>query len=143
MTDLRDLILTSLPEDGATVGNQALLARLRQAVPDLTDAAYAATRDALVAEGLVVKGRGRGGSVALVVEADGEDEAEDDEDGFELTAPEAPAPRARRAAPAKKRRAKADGPVQVISYRHTDTRVNNPEVGMVNPENDPDQPRTA
>ena len=76
MTDLRDLILTSLPEDGATVGNQALLARLRQAVPDLTDAAYTATRDALVAEGLVVKGRGRGGSVALVVEADGEDEAD-------------------------------------------------------------------
>ena len=143
MTDLRDLILTSLPEDGATVGNQALLARLRQAVPDLTDAAYAVTRDALVADGLVVKGRGRGGSVALVIKADGEDEVEDDEDGFELTAPEAPAPRARPAAPAKKRRAKTDGPAQVISYRHTDTRVNNPEVGMVHPENDPDQPRTA
>ena len=68
MTDLRDLILTSLPESGATVGNQALLTRLRQAVPDLTDAAYAATRDALVAEGLLVKGRGRGGSVALMAE---------------------------------------------------------------------------
>jgi adenine-specific DNA-methyltransferase len=82
----------------------------------------------------------------LVVAADGEDETddgEDDEDGFELTAPAEPTPRARRAAPAKKRSAKADGPAQVVSYRHGDTRVNNPEVGMVHPENDPDQPRTA
>ncbi|MCB1550018.1 MAG: site-specific DNA-methyltransferase, partial [Hyphomicrobiaceae bacterium] len=133
MTELRDLILDLLPDDGAAVGNQSLLARLRQTAPDLTDAAYAATRDALVADGLLVKGRGRGGSVALVVEVDDEDEKDDDEgeneDGFELTSPEEPAPRGRRSAPAKKRRAKPDGPVQVISYRHTDTRVNNPEVG--------------
>src|SRR5687767_9139740 len=31
---------------------------------------------------------------------------------------------------------------QVLSYRHLDKRVNNPEVGMVHPENDPDQPKT-
>jgi hypothetical protein len=38
---------------------------------------------------------------------------------------------------------KSGEPAQVISYRHTDTRVNNPEVGMVHPDNDPDQPKTV
>ena len=31
---------------------------------------------------------------------------------------------------------------EVLSYRHQDKRKNNPEVGMVKPENDPEQPRT-
>jgi adenine-specific DNA-methyltransferase len=36
----------------------------------------------------------------------------------------------------------ADG-TQVLSYRHADRRKNNPEVGMVDPETDPDQPKTT
>jgi len=39
----------------------------------------------------------------------------------------------------KKKVAAAD----VLSYRHQDKRVNNPEVGMVKPENDPDQPHAV
>ena len=31
---------------------------------------------------------------------------------------------------------------QILSYRHPDKRVNNPDVGLVNPESDPPQPRT-
>lgn len=31
----------------------------------------------------------------------------------------------------------------ILSYRHTEKRKNNPEVGMVKPENDPVQPKTA
>lgn len=34
------------------------------------------------------------------------------------------------------------GDSEILSYRHQDKRVNNPEVGMVKPENDPDQPKT-
>jgi hypothetical protein len=52
-------------------------------------------------------------------------------------------------APAAKARVKfttgaksADG-TQVLSYRHADRRKNNPEVGMVDPETDPDQPKTT
>ncbi len=37
---LRDLILRNLPEDGSTVGNHALLALLREQVPELTDEWY-------------------------------------------------------------------------------------------------------
>jgi adenine-specific DNA-methyltransferase len=40
------------------------------------------------------------------------------------------------------RAAAAAQPTEVLSYRHSDTRVNNPEVGVVKPDNDPDVPKT-
>lgn len=60
---LRDLILDLVPADGSTIGNQALIAELRKHLPDLDEAEYHAAKEALVAEGLLAKGRGRGGSV--------------------------------------------------------------------------------
>lgn len=138
---LRDLVLAHIPEDGSAIGNGALIARLREIVPNLSDEDYAAAKDALVDEGILGKGKGRGGSVYLITE---EDEDEDQDDDFELTPTEEPAPRAKRAAAKAKATPRKSGePAQVISYRHTDTRVNNPEVGMVHPDNDPDQPKTT
>ena len=40
----------------------------------------------------------------------------------------------------ERRKGKSDP--NILSYRHTDKRKNNPEVGMVKPENDPVQPKT-
>src|SRR3990172_269315 len=40
-------------------------------------------------------------------------------------------------------RARAGEDPQVLSYRHSDKRKNNPEVGMVKPENDPDEPHSV
>lgn len=141
-SSIRDLILASVPEDGSAIGNMALVALLRESVPGLTDGEYGAAKDELVDEGLLGKGRGRGGSVFLLGFEDDEDE--DGDDDFALTAQEPAAPSAPKAATGKKKLArKADGPVQVLSYRHTETRVNNPEVGMVHPDNDPDQPKTV
>lgn len=37
----------------------------------------------------------------------------------------------------------ADWKQMIVSYRHDAKRVNNPDVGMVNPETDPDQPKTS
>jgi adenine-specific DNA-methyltransferase len=42
--------------------------------------------------------------------------------------------------PGAKRR---DDTTQILSYRHPDKRKNNPEVGMVKPENDPAEPKTV
>ena len=137
---LRDLVLAHIPEDGSAIGNGALIARLREIVPNLSDEDYAAAKDALVDEGILGKGKGRGGSVYLITE---DDEDEDQDNDFELTPTEEPAPKAKRAAAKAKAAPRKSGePAQVISYRHTDTRVNNPEVGMVHPDNDPDQPKT-
>lgn len=141
---LRDLILAHVPEDGSAIGNLALLALLREQVPGLSDEDYAAAKDDLVAEGLLGKGRGRGGTVFLAGIDDDEDDGEDGEDGdFTLEAQEPGEAVTRKGAGKKKASRKAQGPVQVLSYRHTETRVNNPEVGMVHPDNDPDQPKTV
>ena len=72
-----------------------------------------------------------------------DDDAEDDYFELEAEAQSEDQPKKGRKS-AKKGTAKksaGDG-AQVLSYRHLDKRVNNPEVGMVHPENDPDQPKT-
>ncbi|WP_031553070.1 site-specific DNA-methyltransferase [Parvularcula oceani] len=134
MTDrLTDLILANIPEDGSSIGNGALMALLREQLPDLTDEDYEVARDALIDDGVLAKGRGRGGSV---YRADVED--------LELEPTEEPAPKAatKKKATKKKPAKKSGEPTQVLSYRHDNTRVNNPEVGMVHADTDRDGERT-
>ncbi len=165
---LKSRMLELLPKGGDSVGNQALLATLRKALPDTTEADYQSAREELVREGRIRKGRGRGGSVALApvavpidepngeaanpdelvdgdnVEGDEDEEESDDEDDEEFTlAAQEFEPALKRAASARRSKKKAGkaGPKQVLSYRHGDKRANNPEIGMVHPENDPDRPR--
>ena len=52
-------------------------------------------------------------------------------------------PRARASTTGAKGRAKKGQDAQILSYRHAEKRKNNPEVGMVKPENDPEQPKTV
>lgn len=141
---LTNLILSLTPDDGSTIGNGAMMALLREQVSGLTDDDYAAARDALVDQGLLGRGKGRGGSIFRIT-GDDEDDADDTEDDFELTAPEETAPRPRKAKAAGTRAAprKSGEPVQVVSYRHGETRVNNPEVGMVHAGTDPDGAKTT
>ncbi len=62
-TTLRSALLATVPATGESIGNQLLLERLQGQLPDLTLEQYRAARNALVAEGLLAKGRGRGGAV--------------------------------------------------------------------------------
>ncbi len=81
--DLGDLLLELLPPDGSTIGNgSAREALSRAAARPIGEEEYAAVRDKAVALGLVAKGRGRGGSIAL---------AEGIEGGSRYEAPAAPA----------------------------------------------------
>jgi adenine-specific DNA-methyltransferase len=150
---LADLILSLAPDDGSSISNGAIMTRLRERVPSLSDEDYFAARDALVDDGLLAKGRGRGGSIMRVVDTeedgdDGEDSWEEDandeeEEGFGLTPTDEPAPRQRAASRGRKPTRKPNGPTQVLSYRHGETRVNNPEVGMVHAGTDPDGEKTT
>jgi type I restriction enzyme M protein len=97
--DLGDLLLEVLPTDGSTMGNlSAREALSRAAERQISDEEYEAIRDKALALGLVVKGRGRGGSIAL---------AEGIEGGSRYEAPAAPIGngngrgRAKKEAPAK------------------------------------------
>lgn len=125
-SELPDLILSLTPEDGSSIGNGAMLARLRDHIPTLTDEAYAEARDALIDDGTLGRGKGRGGSVYRADVVD-----------LELTAPVAKEPKAT-TGKRKKANRKSDEPTEVLSYRHDETRVNNPEVGMVHADTDPD-----
>ncbi|MDP5306334.1 site-specific DNA-methyltransferase [Paracoccus spongiarum] len=149
MSDISDLILTLSPEDGSTIGNGAMLALLREHMPELAEDDYIAARDSLIDEGVLGRGKGRGGSIFRVTDdlGDEDDDLDEDEgdedDGFELTHTEEAAPRKPRAKAGKKAARRPDGPVQVLSYRHGETRVNNPEVGMVHAGTDPDGDKTV
>ncbi len=60
---LRAALLAAVPQDGSTIGNQSLQEQVRQQLPSLSEDDFWQVRDALIAEGLLQKGRGRGGAV--------------------------------------------------------------------------------
>jgi adenine-specific DNA-methyltransferase len=133
---LRELILRHVPENGAGIGDKALLERLAHSLDrEVSEEDYRRVRDTLIAEGLLASGRGRGGSVvrAMSVETGAEADTEDDEPLLNVqvqVAPPKAAPRgAAQAGPVP--RARPGDTTQVLSYRHGDKRRNNPHVGMV------------
>ncbi len=131
---LADLLLSNVPEDGSSIGNGALLERLRELAPGLSEEDYIATRDGLVDSGILGRGRGRGGSVYRADVTSLTLEMEEIEEAGQPGS----APRTR-----KKVSKRSGEPVQVLSYRHGETRVNNPEVGMVHASTDPDGAKTT
>lgn len=135
-------LLALVPLDGTPIGNTRLRALLSEKLGRrVTETTFAEARDALVVRGDLAKGSGRGGSVRRVAGARAREE-------LTLTMPEAleKAKAERSAAPRVAKRGtsgKAAGNTSdVISYRHDQKRRNNPEVGMVNPESDPDEKET-
>ncbi|RRV42615.1 SAM-dependent DNA methyltransferase [Pseudomonas sp. o96-267] len=63
MSELEQALLVLVPVDGSSIGNQSLLERLKGQFPDLSEEAFWAARDGLIEQGVLQKGRGRGGSV--------------------------------------------------------------------------------
>jgi adenine-specific DNA-methyltransferase len=136
---LQTVILKLLPADHSTVGNQALLQRIRETgALDASDDEFQAAREALFEQGLIVKGKGRGGSIALrsVTRPDFDLKAEAITPDLLASKPAPKPSKAKAAAPAAPREP------QVLSYRHPNRRKNNPEVGLVNEASDPAQPKT-
>ena len=149
---LAEALYQLLPADGSNLGNATLL-RTLQATAEaqgqtITEEAFQAARQHLLDAGRAVKGKGRGGATGrgaggAVADAPAEPEHPTFTlDGGEMPAElpfETPKP-ARKTAP--KATAPADsGAPQVLSYRHSDRRKNNPEVGLVNEDTDPEQPK--
>ncbi len=143
-SSIRDAILATVPADGSSIGNQKLVETVAARItvdygkaPSETEILQ--VREALIDAGVLGKGRGRRGSVYLA-------RANHDE-GFSLAAQpvqtdltDAPRKAKTPAQPAAK--AKSGDTTDILSYRHQDKRKNNPEVGMVRPENDPEDGKT-
>jgi len=152
--DIVAAIRELLPRDGTPMGNQ----RMRELIAEefgiaASESAYNTARDWLLLEGFLAKGMGRGGSVRRV-------EAVVTAPALKLTLAaqeipeEAKRPKPKQAdiqvllsqrktgEPTKPQR-KGDDGAKVIAYRHDQKRRNNPDVGVVTPETDPDQPKTT
>ncbi|MCD6673171.1 MAG: site-specific DNA-methyltransferase [Burkholderiaceae bacterium] len=157
---LQAQLLELVPTDGASIGNTALRRRLEKVMKAqgvaITEDDYRVIQAELVSAGSLVKGRGRGGSVRRAASvpsgATGVDLVDELED-FNLLQPQPPLASASARRDAKIVRAagsvchgtsrgSAADAAQIISYRHADKRKNNPEVGMVTPESDPEAGRT-
>lgn len=145
---LVEVLLGLVPADGTPIGNGRLRKQLGESmVREIAEPAYLAARDVLIERGLLVKGQGRGGSVRRAEAAPG---------SLSLHAQEVPS-EAKRPAPKQsglplanrktgqptKAARKGDEGTKVLSYRHDQKRRNNPDVGVVTPETDPEQPRTT
>lgn len=148
VAEIRSAILKEVPKDGTTIGNIRLREQVAERLAAKVDEDfYFAARDELVAKGKLATGKGRGGSVRRVL---------DDAPALSLTAQEVPsganAPKPRQASMtlAEARQAKSEVKAKksedgnkVIAYQHDQKRKNNPDVGVVTPDNDPDQPKTT
>ncbi|PAU73924.1 site-specific DNA-methyltransferase [Halomonas salipaludis] len=140
---LRELILTLVPDDGNTIGNARLLKQLSEEAGEIDKLDYEQVRDGLVEEGVLGKGRGRGGSVYLTAPPIlREDPASDDmAPDLTLQMQEVPTelPLNQQQAKPKlttKPRQKKPDQAEVLSYRFEEKRKNNPHVGMVDTASD-------
>ncbi len=143
---LKAILLSLVPSDGSPIGNAALRkeaeTRLQADGLTMSEADYWQAHADLIADGSLLKGQGRGGSVRS---------AKAGTDDFSLAHQVAPATEPAPAKASKPSKLKttqpptkraADEAPQIISYRHQDKRKNNPEVGMVTPATDPEADKT-
>jgi adenine-specific DNA-methyltransferase len=147
VADIRKAILKELPKDGTAVGNMSLRERVAERLGARVDEDYYfAARDELIVLGKLAKGQGRGGSVRRIVndtpvltlesqqipEQDKIARPKQSTLGMAMRKPGEPTKGSKKA---------ADG-AKVIAYQHDQRRLNNPDVGVVTPETDPEQPKT-
>ncbi len=140
-----------LPADGTAIGNLRLRELLAEKLQrEVSEAEYNSGSLSLFIDGVILKGKGRGGSVRLAQPTE--------TIGLTLSAQEIPE-EAKRPKPKQadmqallsqrktgeptKPQCKGDDGAKVIAYRHDQKRRNNPDVGVVTPETDPDQPKTT
>ena len=130
---LAETLLALLSPDGPPIGTQTLLQKFIAAGTAeghrAAEADFEQLKEELLATGVLVKGKGRGGSLRRATAEAG---------GFDLAVQAAPAvdgEKVRKATvtAARQRSAPAADNAQIISYRHADKRKNNPEVGMIKP----------
>jgi adenine-specific DNA-methyltransferase len=147
---LRQAMLAAIPSDGTPIGNIRLRGELTKTLSkEVPESLYNSARDALIDEGILAKGQGRGGSVRLL-EATEESvltlEAQEVPEAASRPKPkQAGLPIGKRQVgqPTKAKARGSESEEKVVAYQHKDHRTNNPEVGLVTPDDDPDQPKTT
>ena len=71
VADIRKAILKEVPKDGSSIGNMSLRERIAERLDaKVNEDDYFEARDALIEEGKLAAGRGRGGSVRRIIDAE-------------------------------------------------------------------------
>ena len=149
VSDIKRAFLAALPKDGSSMGNIRLRRDLAETLgKEITESLYEQARDELVDEGKAAKGQGRGGSVRRLEAQHGEPlilEAQEIPSSAERPVPTQTMMSLMGKAPGQPTKPKARNAPRdekVLSYRHDQRRVNNPEVGLVTPDDDADEHET-
>lgn len=149
---LQRAILELLPTDGSSIGNLSFRDKLSQHLgAPVSESDYFAARDALLVQEVLATGRGRGGSVRRVLTEVSEAaepltlEVQEKPRGADAPTPkQAGMTLTRMTATQNEARTKKTGDAtDIIAYQHDQKRRNNPDVGVVTPETDPEQPKTT
>ena len=140
MPDFQESLFQLVPEDGSAIGNQSLQEIFLATVKAASAADFEIAREALIEQGKLAKGKGRGGSVRRSEPVGGDN-------GFTLQAQEKPAELPLSAAKPALRKptlkaADSCNEAQILSYRYGDKRKNNPHVGMVDTASDSEESET-
>lgn len=151
--ELAKLMFKLVPADGSAIGNVSLRNAFIETGKEkgyrVSENMFDTVRKHLLKKGKLVRGRGKGGSVKRTNDKSGDNPKVAETSGDFALLPTGDPQRElslqKKAAKPGTRtpRRKSDDEAQVLSYRHTDKRKNNPEVGMVKPENDPDEPHSV
>ncbi len=141
------LLLAQVPEDDSSIGNRKLWRQFQAAAQaqgiEVTPEQFERLRTDLIFQGLLVKGKGRGGSVRRAQGQHAESDLTLDASvPSEPATPSRPRPASQRPSATSGRRRQDCDEIEVASYRHSDKRVNNPDVGMVTPQTDRDEKPT-
>ena len=139
-THLRKAILGLVPADGSTMGNGKLHQKLSDQLGEVAEEDFWRVRETLIQEGILCKGKGRGGSVFRTEESAPEAGVGDARPDLHLqmqdqSGNESPTTK-RKAAPVSGKRKNKGSQAQVLSYRYDEKRKNNPHVGMVDTASD-------
>jgi len=134
---LEELILSLTPEDSSPISSGTLLAQLRHRLPGLAEKDYRAACHRLIDNGLLCWSRGQRDSMVCRGDGANDQALQPQTQGRNGTDGQGQNKRAR-----GKTTHRSPRPVQLLSYHHGKTRVNNPEVGMVHGATDPDGGKT-
>lgn len=136
--ELTALLITLVPEDGSRIGNQKLKAAFDEQAKSkghqVPDGAFEQIKESLVQQGVLVRGKGRGGSVMRAQAGDAPYSLETQDPPKHASEPsQKPAKGTKKKSSSGK---KQDDGSQVLSYRYDEKRKNNPHVGMVDTHSD-------
>lgn len=141
---IKNTVAKLMVEPGSAVDDGLLCQTIHDQEPSISVESYNRVRDEMVEAGILTKEQKSDRSPLLLKVGPNFGGVDEAFHQFEFISDDQSSQSAKKSKPPRtpKTPGRKKEPAHILSYRHTDTRVNNPEVGMVHAGTDPDQPKT-